>query len=58
MIRQIGATELLLVAAVAVLMFGGAKLPDLARQSGRALRIFKAEMRAADEDEDRRRQDD
>ena len=35
--------------AIVVLMFGAKKLPDLARSSGQALRIFKAEMNAADD---------
>ncbi|ALX05712.1 twin-arginine translocase TatA/TatE family subunit [Aeromicrobium erythreum] len=45
MLRQIGATELLMVLGVAVLLFGGRKLPELARGSGQALRIFRQEMR-------------
>lgn len=45
MIAGLGAPELLIVLAVVVLMFGASKLPELARGSGRALRIFKAETR-------------
>ena len=40
---DIGAPELLIVLAVIVLLFGASKLPDLARGTGQALRIFKAE---------------
>lgn len=44
--------EWLVILAIVVLVFGAAKLPDLARSSGQALRIFKSETRAArDEDE-------
>lgn len=43
MFRQIGSSELLLILAVLVLFFGAKKLPELARGSGRALRIFKDE---------------
>jgi sec-independent protein translocase protein TatA len=43
--RQIGAPEIILILAVLVLLFGAKKLPDLARGSGRALRIFKAETK-------------
>jgi TatA/E family protein of Tat protein translocase len=44
-IAGLGPTELLLILAVIVLLFGASKLPELARGSGRALRIFKAEKR-------------
>ena len=40
---DVGAPEILLVLVVIVLLFGAKKLPELARGSGRALRIFKAE---------------
>lgn len=46
-----GPPEILLILGVVVLLFGGRKLPELARGSGRALRIFKSEIRAS-EDED------
>jgi sec-independent protein translocase protein TatA len=43
-----------LILAVIVLLFGAKKLPDLARGSGRALRIFKAETKGLiDEDDDK-----
>jgi len=44
-IGGLGTTELLLILAVVILLFGAAKLPELARGSGRALRIFKAETK-------------
>jgi sec-independent protein translocase protein TatA len=53
--RQIGAPEIILILAVVVLLFGAKKLPELARGSGRALRIFKAETKGlidGDETED------
>jgi sec-independent protein translocase protein TatA len=49
LVADIGTPELLIVLAVIVLFFGAAKLPDLARGSGRALRIFRAEMKGEDE---------
>lgn len=53
MFRQIGPTEIILILAVIVLLFGAKKLPELARGSGRALRIFKAETKGLiDEDEE------
>lgn len=48
----IGAPEILLVLAVVVLLFGAKKLPELARGSGRALRIFKAETKGLIDDDD------
>ncbi|MBM9462511.1 Sec-independent protein translocase subunit TatA [Aeromicrobium sp. YIM 150415] len=54
MFRQIGPTEILVILGIVVLLFGGRKLPELARGSGRALRIFKSEVKAGqDEDENR-----
>jgi sec-independent protein translocase protein TatA len=46
--------EWLVILAIVVLVFGAAKLPDLARSSGQALRIFKTEtkdLRDGDDDE-------
>jgi sec-independent protein translocase protein TatA len=48
--RQIGTGEILVVAAVLVLFFGAARLPDLARSIGRSLRELR---RGLDEDGDR-----
>ncbi|HRV67819.1 MAG TPA: Sec-independent protein translocase subunit TatA [Marmoricola sp.] len=49
----LGPTELLIIFAVIVLLFGASKLPDLARGSGRAIRIFKAETKGVlNDDED------
>jgi len=50
--RQIGAPEIILILAVVVLLFGAKKLPELARGSGRALRIFKAETKGLMDDDD------
>lgn len=41
----LGPMELVIIFAVILLLFGAAKLPELARGSGRALRIFKAETK-------------
>ncbi len=52
MALNLGPTEILLILLVLVLLFGAKKLPELARGSGRALRIFKAETKGLmDEDE-------
>jgi len=51
-IAGLGATELLIILAVVVLLFGATKLPELARGSGRALRIFKAETKGLMDDDE------
>jgi len=52
LIGGLGTPELLLILAVLILLFGAAKLPELARGSGRALRIFKAETKGLMDDDD------
>jgi sec-independent protein translocase protein TatA len=44
--------EWFVVLGVIVLLFGAKKLPELARGSGRALRIFKAETKGLLDDDD------
>jgi sec-independent protein translocase protein TatA len=44
--------EWILIFLVILLLFGAAKLPDLARGTGRALRIFKAETKGLRDDDD------
>jgi sec-independent protein translocase protein TatA len=51
-IGGLGTTELLIIVGILVLLFGAKKLPELARGSGRALRIFKAETKGLVDDED------
>jgi sec-independent protein translocase protein TatA len=53
LIAGLGPQELILIVLVILLLFGAKKLPELARGSGRALRIFKAETKGlADGDDD------
>jgi len=52
LIAGLGPTELLIILGVLVLLFGAKKLPELARGSGRALRIFKAETKGLLDDDD------
>lgn len=49
---NLGTTEILLILAVVVLLFGAKRLPELARGSGKALRIFKTEVKALHDDDD------
>jgi sec-independent protein translocase protein TatA len=52
LVAGLGPTELLIIVAIIVLLFGAKKLPELARGSGRALRIFKAETKGLMDDDD------
>ena len=51
MLQGIGATEILIILGIVVLLFGAKKLPELARGSGQALRIFKTEVKGDGSDE-------
>ena len=52
LIAGLGTTELLIIVGIIVLLFGASKLPELARGSGRELRIFKAETKGLRDDSD------
>ncbi|MDT0203556.1 twin-arginine translocase TatA/TatE family subunit [Nocardioides sp. AE5] len=52
LIGSLGTPELLIIFAAIILIFGASKLPELARGSGRALRIFKAETKGLRDDDD------
>ncbi len=43
--------EWLIILAVVILIFGAAKLPELARGTGQALRIFKSETKGLRDDD-------
>ena len=52
LVLGLGAPELLIIVGILVLLFGAKKLPELARGSGRALRIFKSETKGLLDDDD------
>src|SRR6478672_7474263 len=53
LIGGLGGMEMLIILAVLVLLYGASKLPELARGSGQALKIFKAETKGLiDSDKD------
>jgi sec-independent protein translocase protein TatA len=52
LVAGLGTPELLIILVVLVLLFGATKLPELARGSGRALRIFKAETKGLMDDDE------
>lgn len=53
----IGATGIILLVLVALLLFGPNKLPELGRAFGKTLREFKAGARDIMDDEDRKDRD-
>lgn len=52
---MIGATEVILVCAVALLIFGGKKLPELMKGMGKGVRSFKEGIAEPTEEEMNRR---
>jgi sec-independent protein translocase protein TatA len=53
LLAGLGPSEvLILIVVIVILLFGAKKLPELARGSGRALRIFKAETKGLMDDDD------
>ena len=51
-IGGLGAGELLLIALVVLLMFGGSKVPELMRGLGRGIREFNSAKNAGEADDD------
>jgi sec-independent protein translocase protein TatA len=47
---NLGFSELLVIFAIALLLFGGKKLPEVGRSIGSAIREFKKSMSGLDED--------
>jgi len=48
---SIGTTELLVIAAIVLLLFGGKKIPEFFKGLGEAVREFKKSAKDTDEDE-------
>lgn len=49
---SLGSSELIIILIVLLVMFGGAKLPQLARSLGQAQKEFKDGLKEADEDDE------
>jgi len=47
---KIGTFEIILILAIAVLLFGGKKIPELMKGLGKGIKGFKDEMKADDDD--------
>ena len=48
----LGTTEILVIAVVALVLFGPSKIPEFARQLGRAVNMFKKGLREGMEDDE------
>lgn len=57
-ICMIGATEIILICAVILLIFGGKKLPELMKGMGKGVKSFKEGMIEPSDEEIRRRVDE
>jgi len=55
-VGNLGATELIIIAVVIILLFGAKKLPDMARSLGKSAKILKAETKGLREDDDQTQQ--
>jgi sec-independent protein translocase protein TatA len=54
--RSIGLPELLVILAVGVLLFGGKKIPEVAKGLGEGIRNFKTAMKGDDEKVEEKKQ--
>jgi sec-independent protein translocase protein TatA len=52
MFRNIGTTEILIIAVVLLVLFGGKKLPELGRGLGDMIKEFKKALSGKPEDKD------
>lgn len=54
----LGTTEIIVIAVVALILFGPSKIPDFARQLGRAVNMFKKGLKEGLDDDDAGSHDD
>jgi sec-independent protein translocase protein TatA len=52
MFRSIGPTELIVIIVVFVLLFGGKKIPELAKGLGEGIKNFKSSVKADEDPKD------
>jgi len=45
MFANLGMTEILIILLVVVIIFGGKKIPELAKGVGKGIRLFKSELK-------------
>ncbi len=54
MLRSIGLPELLIILGIAVLIFGGKKIPEVAKGLGEGIRNFKTALKGEDKTEQKK----
>jgi sec-independent protein translocase protein TatA len=50
MFQRLGATELILILSIALVVFGPSKLPEIGKSVGKAINEFKAQANKVSED--------
>lgn len=56
--RSIGIPELLIILAVAVLLFGGKKIPEVAKGLGEGIKNFKNALKEEKKDKEKEKEDE
>jgi sec-independent protein translocase protein TatA len=54
MFRNIGPMELLIILGIAVLLFGGKKIPEVAKGLGEGIRNFKSALKGEEKTEEKK----
>lgn len=54
MLRSIGLPELLIILAVAILLFGGKKIPEVAKGLGEGIKNFKNSLKGEETPEEKK----
>ncbi len=55
---MLGSGELIVILCIVLLLFGGKKLPEVARSLGKGIREFKKACNESDESEDKKKTED